>query len=275
MGTGPALPFDVRPLIPALSAVLPFLLLVMVVAQFKPANPSAIFGLAALLLTLLLGLAKVTRLDSLLAVGLASVGLLELAWLTTSLDPQHAGVPLVWFLGFYAVLSAFPFVFQRDYQSRHLPWAVAALAGPVQFGLVFWLVRTAYPNSVMGLLPAAFAVPALLGLFRLLKTLPAAAPQRLSQLAWFGAVTLFFITLIFPIQFDKQWITVAWALEGAALCWLFHRVPHPGLRAPPRPTADDATGSPAGTRTGTPTARRRIRGTNRVARLRAADRAKS
>lgn len=23
---------------------------------------------------------------------------------------------------------------------------------------------------------------------------------------------------------------MAWALEGAALCWLFHRVPHPGLR---------------------------------------------
>ena len=41
---------------------------------------------------------------------------------------------------------------------------------------------------------------------------------------------MFFITLIFPIQFDRQWITLGWALEGAALCWLFHRVPHPGLR---------------------------------------------
>ncbi|PYI41229.1 MAG: hypothetical protein DMF12_10855, partial [Verrucomicrobia bacterium] len=29
---------------------------------------------------------------------------------------------------------------------------------------------------------------------------------------------------------DREWITVGWALEGAALCWLFHRVPHPGLR---------------------------------------------
>ena len=47
---------------------------------------------------------------------------------------------------------------------------------------------------------------------------------------WFGGVALFFITLIFPIQFDRQWITIGWALEGAALLWLFHRVPHPGLR---------------------------------------------
>jgi uncharacterized membrane protein len=64
----------------------------------------------------------------------------------------------------------------------------------------------------------------------LLKRTPLASPARDAQLALFGGAALFFITLIFPIQFDRQWITVGWALEGAALCWLFHRVPHPGLR---------------------------------------------
>ena len=63
-----------------------------------------------------------------------------------------------------------------------------------------------------------------------MKNIPAESKARLAQLAWFGGVALFFITLIFPIQFDRQWITVGWALEGAALLWLFHRVPHPGLR---------------------------------------------
>jgi uncharacterized membrane protein len=63
-----------------------------------------------------------------------------------------------------------------------------------------------------------------------LKNVPAATKARMTQLAWFGGVALFFITLIFPIQFDRQWITIGWALEGAALLWLFHRVPHPGLR---------------------------------------------
>jgi uncharacterized membrane protein len=43
-------------------------------------------------------------------------------------------------------------------------------------------------------------------------------------------VALLFITLIFPIQFDRQWLTVSWAMEGALLLWLFHRVPHPGLQ---------------------------------------------
>jgi uncharacterized membrane protein len=78
--------------------------------------------------------------------------------------------------------------------------------------------------------PAAFALPAILGLFLLLKRTPLESPARNAQLALFGGAALFFITLIFPIQFDRQWITVGWALEGAALCWLFRRVPHPGLR---------------------------------------------
>jgi uncharacterized membrane protein len=64
----------------------------------------------------------------------------------------------------------------------------------------------------------------------LLKRTPLTSPARNAQLALFGGAALFFITLIFPIQFDRQWITVGWALEGAALCWLFRRIPHPGLR---------------------------------------------
>ena len=104
------------------------------------------------------------------------------------------------------------------------------IAGLPQFFLIHRLVAAAYPNHVMGLLPAAFAIPPLLSLVAVLKKIPAASPARLTQLAWFGGVALFFITLIFPIQFDRQWITIGWAMEGAALLWLFHRVPHPGLR---------------------------------------------
>src|SRR5207245_72335 len=109
-------------------------------------------------------------------------------------------------------------------------WATSALAAPFHFFLVYDLVRRAHPSGMLGLLPAAFAVPSLLGLIFLLRRMPVDSPSRNAQLALFGAAALFFITLIFPIQFDREWITVGWALEGAALCWLFLRVPHPGLR---------------------------------------------
>jgi uncharacterized membrane protein len=82
----------------------------------------------------------------------------------------------------------------------------------------------------MGLLRAAFAFPLLGCVIVLLKWFPSEHPRRNGVLAWFGGAALFFITLVFPIQFERQWLTVAWAFEGAALCWLFHRVPHSGLR---------------------------------------------
>jgi uncharacterized membrane protein len=64
----------------------------------------------------------------------------------------------------------------------------------------------------------------------LVRSLPADAEKRNTLLALFGGVALFFITLIFPIQFSRQWITIGWALEGAALFWLYRRIPHEGLR---------------------------------------------
>ena len=115
---------------------------------------------------------------------------------------------------------------------RVVPWAIAALAGPVHLWLMFGPVKIAWPGLVpmLGLVPAVLAVPALLGLIILVRSLPAELPTRNTLLAWFGGVALFFVTVIFPIQLDRQWLTVSWALEGLALLWLIHRVPHPGLK---------------------------------------------
>jgi hypothetical protein len=214
----------------ALSAALPFLLLIMVTLRLPLVNPSAVFGLALLLVILLLGMSAILLLDVLPAVGLACVLALAHAWHIQHFDPTPAMVPMVWYLGFYAVFSVFPFVFHRKFAGKTVPWATAALAGPLHFYLVYQLIRSAYPSDIPGLVPAAFAVPSLLGLAALLKRTPLTSPARNTQLALFSGAALFFITLIFPIQLDRQWITVGWALEGAALCWLFHRVPHPGLR---------------------------------------------
>jgi uncharacterized membrane protein len=111
-----------------------------------------------------------------------------------------------------------------------LPWATAALSGPLHFYLVYRVVKLAFPNQVMGVLPAVFALPMVLALLYVARNFPTEQKPRTTLLAWFGGSALFFVTLIIPIQFEKQWITIGWALEGAALLWLFHRVPHPGLR---------------------------------------------
>lgn len=223
-------PAKLRIQLPALSASLPFALLIMAVLRLSLANPSPVFALALFLVVLLLGLTKIFAADLLAWVALVSTVLLEFAWHSAHFDKAHAALPLLWYLGFSALFTAFPFFFHRQFANRTLVWASSALAAPLHFFLVYDLVRSTHPNGMLGLLPAGFALPALLCLFLILRLTPGASPAKTAQLALFGGAALFFITLIFPIQFDRQWITLGWALEGAALCWLFRRVPHPGLR---------------------------------------------
>jgi len=223
-------PDNLAALLPAFSAALPFLLLIMATLRLPLTNPAPVFGLALLLVVLLLGLAKIFSFDWLPAVALVCVTALECAWHFNRFEPAQAPLALMWYLISFAGFAMFPFVFLKQFSDKVIPWATAALVGLPQFFLIHRLVKVAYPNDIMGLLPAVFALPALVSLVVVLKKIPALNPARLTQLAFFGGVALFFITLIFPIQFSNQWITLGWALEGAALLWLFHRVPHPGLR---------------------------------------------
>jgi uncharacterized membrane protein len=221
----------VRSQIPALSSLLPFLLLIMVCARLGVPDPSAVFGLGLLLVILTLGLARLLVAEWLPACALAGMAALEFVWHAGHTSAAAPGLPLAWYAGFYAVFAAYPFFFRRDFARLTGPWAVAALSGPAHFWIIYQAIRTGWPNSFLGAVPAVFALAPLASLAAILRTAAQDNPKRLNQLAWFGGVALFFITLVFPIQFDRQWLTVAWALEGAALLWLFHRVPHPGLRA--------------------------------------------
>jgi uncharacterized membrane protein len=217
--------------LPMLSAALPFLLLIQIATRLPVGNPSALYGLALLLVVLLLGLARQLRLAALVPVALACVLALELSWHQARFNRAEALAPLIWNIGFAALFIAYPFLFRQVFAGSLLPWAAAALAGPLHFFLVYRVVKAAYPNAFMGALPSAFAVPMLLALASVARAWAGGAPNRTQLLAWFGGSALFFITLIFPVQFEKQWITLGWALEGVALLWLFHRVPHGGLRA--------------------------------------------
>ena len=224
-------PETLRAQLPALSALLPFLLLILITVRMPLPNPSAVFALALALVVLLLSVARTFRVLPLAAVCLGCALALEAVWHTHHFNAaQTPLIPLLWNLGFAALFVAFPFLSRAQCRESTLPWAVAALSAPLHFSLIYRVVNAAWPNNVMGLLPMAFALPLLGCVVVLLKWFPAEHARRNGVLAWFGGAALFFITLIFPIQFERQWITVAWALEGAALCWLFHRVPHPGLR---------------------------------------------
>jgi len=225
---------DARLQMPALSLMLPFLLLIMVCNRLALPSPSAVFGLGLLLVMLMLGLGRMFAIEWLPACALAGMAAVEFAWHALHFNTKAPGLPLAWHVFFYALFAISPFLFRREFRRMTGPWAVAALSGPLHFWMVYHAVKTGWPRGFgqcLGIVPALFALAPAASLFSLVKDNQPENPKRLNQLAWFGGVTLFFVTLVLPVHFERQWLTVAWALEGVALLWLFHRVPHPGLRA--------------------------------------------
>ncbi len=222
-----------RDAVPILSAALPFGLLILATLRLPLSNPSPIFGVALLFSILLLGLSIIGRQYMLTLLALFCTLAVQAVWHGEHFTGQNPWMPLGWHLGFYAVFTAFPFVFRQACKQSVAPWATSALSGAGHFLLVHAVVENSFTNSLgdaMGLIPAAFAIPSIFSLIVVVRQMKKMDDLSKNQIAWFGGVALFFITLIFPIQFDRQWLTVSWALEGAALIWLFRRVPHAGLK---------------------------------------------
>lgn len=223
-----ASPGLLRQWIPVQAALFPFLLLTLAIFRLKLADPSQVFGFGVLLAVFLLGLARQFRMHLMPAVVLLAVVVMQHIWFG---DVRVAGDPpyWLWALVFMGVVQAYPFVARAAHRESSMPWIASGLSLVMHYLMVHKGVKDTWPNDCMGLLPAAFALPPLALLLVELRARDTDSAVRLSRLAWLGGTALFFVTLVFPVQFDRQWLTIAWALEGAALVWLARRVPHAGL----------------------------------------------
>jgi len=134
---------------------------------------------------------------------------------------------------FFAVLAWAPFVLLP----LILGWRVLgdrwSWAAPVLASVPFFLI--AHEAMVddgltrfIGVLPVAQAMVLAVLLIRLVRMEPA-VDRDLGRLALVAGAVLGFVTLAIPLQLEKQWITIGWALEGAALAWLYTRIRHRGL----------------------------------------------
>ncbi len=134
-----------------------------------------------------------------------------------------AGVP-------YLIWLAYP-VWQgaRALAARHAHVA-AVLASAAFFGFGHHAMTVAGLEGVIGALPVVQAL-FLVGLvFHLLRIEPPEGRDR-GRLALVAGAGLAFVTAAIPLQLDKQWITIGWGLEAAALAWLHRRIVHKGLLA--------------------------------------------
>src|SRR5207248_1075856 len=124
--------------------------------------------------------------------------------------------------------------------NRIWPWMIAAVAGPPQFYFVHLYLtepagvspgRPALPHEFAWLIPVAFALVPAAGVYFLNRRRGIPLASGDSRLASQGAAVLAFVSLIFPVQFHREWITLGWAIEALGLILLFHWLPNRRLRA--------------------------------------------
>jgi len=219
---------NVRRNIPALAASMPFLLLLMALARLPIANPTPFFITAFFLAVLLLGLGVISRTSWLALIALAFTWAVECEWQGLHFTSGYGTLALGWQVGFFLLFLGYPFFTTEE--RKPLPWAIGALAGPLHFCLIYEIIRTTFPEMRNGLIPAAFIVPYAFGTFFLIRKRGVVPSSGDARLAWQAGAALFFVSLIFPVQFEREWITLGWAFEGFALLCLFRAVPHRGLR---------------------------------------------
>ena len=185
-------------------------------------------GLIALGVTARSGLVKRHEPSFIVAGALALTWLAEWVWLGRMFGSDQPLFVLAWYIALCLLFAATPYFCGVD---RLWPWAISAIAGPLQFWFVYQLVLARFPNDWKALLPIAFALPAAAGVIYLVKRQQLALASADSRLATQGASALFFVSLIFPVQFEREWITLGWAIEGVALLLLFRWIPNRVLRA--------------------------------------------
>ena len=146
---------------------------------------------------------------------------------------SHAGAgnwheALVLATPLYLVFLAYPLVLARRVGTRREPHMAAVLASAVFFLVARLSLIAGGYEAVLGALPLGQAALMAILLAGLLRVEPPGA-RTLGRLALVAGTVLAFITVAIPLQLDKAWLTIGWALEGAALAWLYTRIPHRGL----------------------------------------------
>lgn len=220
-----------RKLFASFAAAAPFLLLSYIVGRLPYDSPHVIFAAVLALSAMTVWTAVARKEHLLLPIALAGAVLVQFAWHSQHLSPDDAAAAAWGHLLVFLAFTALPFLLKfRIDESDLIAWRVSAASGPAHFFLIYDCVRILWPDfEYRGLFPAVLGLPAVAML--LVTRSMSTGDRRMRFTGIYGASALFFLTLIFPVQFKNQWLTIGWALEGAALLWLYRRAPLPWLPA--------------------------------------------
>jgi hypothetical protein len=200
------------------------------VAVIPPAAPEVVLLAAALaaLVCFILVVDRIAEWHVLAPIAVIPSASVVWTWSAQHFSPENwsreflvAGVVHLVFLGY-------PLLIGSAAKKSIEPYLAAVLSSAVFFLFARHSLLAGGFESVIGILPLTQAALMSLLLWRLLK-LESAGERTLGRLALIAGAVLAFVTVAIPLQLEKQWITIGWALQAAALAWLSRKIPHKGL----------------------------------------------
>jgi hypothetical protein len=212
----------------AAGLLLGLLVLSLLTSHRAPPADSTLLIAHGILTTTFLVWCGVRSLHGLVPLGALAVAIGLATWRANHGAPESASSLLGFAAAAVAAFTAFPLLLGNRARGTRAPFIAALI---VHAGAFFFL-RDAFLRSgwkdLQGIVPVAQAI-LLLPLVRRLVTLEPAGSRDVGRLALVAGSALALVTAAVPLQFEKQWITIAWALLGASLWWLRTKVPHVGL----------------------------------------------
>jgi uncharacterized membrane protein len=143
-------------------------------------------------------------------------------------DPSRWQPVFLHALAMYVPFALYPFVLGRRALDTRDPYLAAILGSIWCFVAARYGVVEAGYEWMVGAVPVSLGAVTVLHVRQLLRLQPA-GDRDLGRLALVAGTALAFATVAIPLQLSHQWITIGWVLEGAAVAWLYRRVPHRGL----------------------------------------------
>ncbi len=189
-------------------------------------NPKALFGYITLLDAGVLALAFRKQWRSLNYMSFAATLLMCAGWWFEWYDPTKLWTALFFFTIFfmiYALVAVLYNVINRQ-PTHWLDLALVFINAVIYFASTYQLLNDVEQNNkyhaylgIFSVLMAGFY--SALGLF----TYKRDREDKLLLFTFLG-LTFLFLVLAVPIQFDQQWVTMAWAIQGAVMTWIGLRV---------------------------------------------------
>jgi len=205
--------------------------LVLLLGRLPDPSPGAVVGLGVPLALGFFVLLAATRLGGgpWLLVATLATALVQLGW-TMDLHPEPSTTGLVVVALSSVLFTAWPLLAAGRLHDDRWAWRAAALSGLAWLPAAGTLFEDRFGDAAIGLVPLALGAVSVAAAARARDLWPEDDARRTSALAWLCGVALSLVTVAIPLQVEKEWITIGWALEGAALLALWTRLDHPGLK---------------------------------------------